>query len=105
MTAKQFDRDNFADLIGSSFTLKAEGDVTAELVLTHVSELRESSGCRGFSIEFLAAENWNVAQGLYDVEHATLGTTQLFLVPVGMKNGQLQLQSIFNLLIDDEANA
>jgi len=105
MTSPQFERDNFAGVIGSTFTVKDASNGTAELVLTRVSELHESSGCRGFSVEFLAPENCNVDQGLYDIEHTTLGNMQLFLVPVGMKNGQLELQSIFNLLIEDETNA
>jgi hypothetical protein len=104
MTSPQFERDNLAGVIGSIFTMKDASNVAAELVLTRVSELHERSGCRAFSIEFLAPENCDVGQGLYDIEHTTLGKMQLFLVPVGMKNGQLELQSIFNLLIEDETN-
>jgi len=104
MESQQFERDKFAQVIGSSFVVMAPDGVTTELVLKKVSELHESPERRGFSIEFLAPENCNVAQGSYDLEHATLGEMHLFLVPVGLVKGQLQLQSIFNFLIDDEAN-
>jgi hypothetical protein len=105
MTSPQYERDSFAGVIGSTFMVKDASNVTAELVLTRVSELHESSGCRAFSIEFLAPENCNLGQGLYDIEHTTLGKMELFLVPVGLKKGQLELQSIFNLLVEDETNA
>jgi ribosomal protein S18 acetylase RimI-like enzyme len=101
---EQFERDKFAEAIGSTFVLRTANNVTAEFVLANVSELHETIGRQGFSIEFLAPENCSVDQGLYDLEHATLGKMQLFLVPVGMKKGRLQLQSVFNLMIDDEAN-
>lgn len=103
MESQQFERDKFAEVIGSSFVVTAN-NVSADLVLKKVNELHETSGRQGFSIEFLAPENCNVAQGLYDLEHATLGKMQLFLVPVGQVKGRLQLQSIFNFLIDDETN-
>ena len=103
MSSEQFEREKFAAAIGSTFVTSG-GDVTAELVLAKVGDLHETPGRQGFSIEFLAPENCSVAQGLYDLEHADLGKMQLFLVPVGMRKGQLQLQSIFNFLIDDEAN-
>ena len=106
MTLQQFERDKFAEAIGSGFTVTAPNGVSVEFFLAKVSELHETAERQGFSIEFLAPENCNVAQGLYDLEHATLGTMQLFLVPVGVKNGRLQLQSVFNFLIEDEeANA
>ena len=41
----------------------------------------------GFSLEFVAAEGHGLPQGIYTVEHAKLGTMEIFLVPSGPVGG------------------
>ena len=96
----QFEREKFEEALGSGFTLTA-GDVTLELVLTQVRELRKDSENVAFSILFLAPENFNVPQGLYDMEHPSLGKLQLFLVPISLDKSRLRLEAVFNLLIEN----
>ena len=93
-----FDRDSFAAALGSTFTLTADGGQTVDIELAEVSEWRETPDNRSFSILFSVPEPYRVEQGLYDLENSTLGTVQLFLVPVAMPNGRAQLEAVFNLL-------
>jgi hypothetical protein len=94
----QFDRNKFAEAIGSSFVLKEEDGRTVNLELLEVSEVKDRSNQISFSIVFLAPESDSIGQGLYEVEHETLGPLHLFLVPVGIKDGRIELESVFNLL-------
>ncbi|PYT00796.1 MAG: hypothetical protein DMF63_05680 [Acidobacteria bacterium] len=101
------DRDNFAEVLGSKFTLKASGEQSVDIELTEVSALKERPGNSSFSLIFTVPESYRVEQGLFDLEHSTLGAMQLFLVPVGIKKARQELQAIFNFALEEEnpANA
>ena len=98
-----FDRDSFAEVIGSSFKLRSENGIMADLTLIEVSELRTRFPLTSFSTIFLAPESYRLEQGLYYLGHEKLGDMQLFLVPVGAENGQLQLEAVFNFLQADRS--
>ncbi len=98
-----FDRDRFAEALGSKFKVTTAGDQTIDLELDEVTELKERSNQRSFSIIFLVPESHWFDQGLYDVEHEKLGVMQLFLVPVGLKQNRQELESLFNFLVDGDA--
>jgi hypothetical protein len=94
-----FNRNEFAELIGSNFQLPAPNDEVLELELAEVSELRKRRGQESFSVIFLLQEGYTAAQGLYDMSHEKLGAMQLFLVPVGVENGRIQLEAVFSSLV------
>jgi hypothetical protein len=97
-----FDRDKFAEELGSSFTLQVDNHgVDVELV--EVSELKERPHQVSFSIVFLMRQSSAIDQGLYDLSHERLGEMQIFLVPIGMDGERLQLEAVFNFLPDDKA--
>ena len=100
-----FSRDRFAEALGSLFILTAAGEKSVDLELAEVSELKKTKTQQAFSILFLVAEPFKVEQGLYDLKHDTMGSMQLFLVPVGMKDGRLQLEAVFNLLQEDSPSS
>jgi|SRR5687768_4450655 len=93
-----FDRDTFAPALGSPFTLTAEGGQTVDIELVEVSEWRETPNNRSFSILFSVPEPYRIEQGLYNLDHATLGNMELFLVAVATPKGAPQLEAVFNLL-------
>jgi hypothetical protein len=94
-----FDYDRFAEARGSVFKLTAPSGVTIELELVDVSQLKATESQESFSVIFLAPQPYRVEQGLYDIEHPSMGSMQLFLVPVGLADdGRLQLEAVFNLL-------
>ena len=93
-----FDRDSFAGVLGSLFTLTAAGGESVDVELIEVTEQKETDTQRSFALLFIVPEPYQVEQGLYDLDHKTLGSMQLFLVPVGFDNGRLKLEASFNLL-------
>ena len=95
-----FDRDRLATAIGSTFRLVADSG-SVEIELTEVSDLRERTGGKAFSALFLVPTGYDVEQGIYQLEHEQLGSADLFLVPVGLKQERLQLEAVFNF-IDQE---
>lgn len=97
-----FNRDEFAELIGSTFHMLAPNNEVFDLELSEVSELRKRRGQESFSIIFLLQEGYSASQGLCDLSHEKLGAMQLFIVPVGLENGRLQLEAIFSSLVKDD---
>ena len=98
-----FDRDRFAEELGSSFTAKDADGRTVDLELVEVTELRERPHQVSFAIVFLTPKSAAVGQGLYDLQHENLGEMQLFLVPVGIKEERMQLEAVFNFVRDDRS--
>ena len=49
----------------------------------------------GFSLEFLAPEGHGLPQGMYTVDHAKLGTMNVFLVPSGPVPGGFGYHATF----------
>jgi hypothetical protein len=98
----QFDRDRFAEVLGTSFVLKAADGKTVMIELVEVSEVKERPHQLSFAIVFLTPESSIVDQGLYDLDHETLGPMQLFLVPIGITDGRMMLESVFNFLREDQ---
>jgi hypothetical protein len=90
--------------VGSRFEVPA-GNGTAEsleLELTGLEDLRGTPGNEQFSLTFLGPAEMPVQQGVYHLEHPTLGPLDLFLVPIGREAGGLVLEAVFNRFIDVE---
>jgi hypothetical protein len=51
-----------------------------------------------FSNLFVAADSRQLRQGTYTVAHESLGTFQMFLVPIGKKNSEFRYEALFNRL-------
>src|SRR5687768_14520216 len=100
----QFDRDQFAGVTGTSFVLKA-AERTVNINLVEVTALKERPGLRSFSILFRVPKGFVVEQGLYDLEHESLGALQLFLVPVAETPEGIELEAVFNFVREDESGA
>jgi len=98
-----FDRDRFAEVLGSSFVLKTTEGQSVDLRLVEVSGIRERPHQFSFSIVFSVAQGYTVEQGLYDLEHESLGTVQLFLVPVDETPEGMKLEAVFNFVREDES--
>ena len=97
----QFDRDRFAEVLGSSFVAKGAEGGTLALELTEVSELRERPRQISFSLVFLTPESAAIEQGLYDLEHEALEPMAIFLVPIGMEENRMKVEAVFNSLRED----
>jgi hypothetical protein len=93
---------DFTPHAGSTFELTANDALTLTLELSEVKARDEASsaeddGRRAFSLLFVASpEAPALPQRLYHLEHATLGALDLFLVPIGPKDGAMQYEAVFN---------
>src|SRR4051812_26346751 len=86
---------DFEPLDGETFTLAAPG---GELAIKLIEVRRLGAALRdggAFSLVFASPPGPVLAQGTYPVNHATLGTLDIFIVPLGPKNGINQYQVIF----------
>lgn len=97
-----FDRDRFAEEVGSSFTLKAADGQTLDLELVAVSELKERPYQVSFSAVFLTPASSAVDQGLYDLTHERMGEMEIFLVPIGMIEDRMKLEAVFNFVRQEQ---
>jgi hypothetical protein len=92
---------DFAPHRGSSFELRASDALRVALELVEVLPRSQASGPRGegrgaFSLLFAAGAGApTLPQRLYRLEHPSLGALELFLVPIGPKNGAMQYEAVF----------
>lgn len=99
----KFDRERFAEGLGSSFVLKAANDQSVEVELIEVTPARESPHQVSFSMLFRLPADYSSEQGLYDLEHETLGSMQLFLVPMAPDPKGMRLEAVVNILREPES--
>jgi hypothetical protein len=50
----------------------------------------------GFSITFRSARPGHVEQGIHTLSHEQMGTVEIFLVPVGPREGGMCYEAVFN---------
>ena len=86
---------DFEPHIGHAFAIEADGK-QLDLKLAEVERLGAAVREGGaFSLTFLAAPGPFLPQGLYAIRHPALGTLELFIVPLGPKDGSNSYQVIF----------
>jgi hypothetical protein len=87
--------DDFEPHTGETFDLTTS-DGTLKLRLTEVQRLGAALREGGaFSLMFLTAAGPFLPQAIYPVEHPALGSADLFVVPLGPKDGGNSYQVIF----------
>lgn len=91
--------DEFAAVANSHFNASLGDGSTAEFSLENVSELNANSVTRSFSLTFRAPSDVAAEQSIYQLCHETLGTVELFLVPVRRDNDSIYFESIFNQFV------
>ena len=95
MSLSSLKPDDFEQHVGSVFAVEADGK-RLDLKLAQVerlgSALREGGA---FSLMFLATPGPFLAQGVYAMQHPALGTLELFVVPLGPREGGNSYQVIF----------
>ena len=96
MDLKAATADIFEPLEGESFTVGAQ-DLSLELVgVTKLSGSEKDPERHPFSLTFKGRCSDMPAQGLYRLEHPTVGELEIFLVPVGMEGEAYLFEAVFN---------
>lgn len=85
----------FAPHVDTPLELKIEDRaVSGRLVSVSDIPTAMTSERKPFSL-IVHADAQDLSQGIYDVTHAELGTLSLFLVPISLHEGKLQLEAVF----------
>jgi len=86
---------DFEPHVGHEFAIEANGKQLG-LKLAELERLGAAYREGGaFSLTFLSPPGPFLAQGIYPIQHPALGRLELFVVPLGPKDGQNCYQVIF----------
>ena len=90
-------KEDFVPLIGQKLKV-AVGSASAELEVAEASELKSPSPRETppFRLILRSREGWRAPQGMFRVEHPTLGDLEMFAVPVGPDVHGLCYEILFN---------
>jgi len=92
---ESFSIDTFAPLTGSVFIMRANATNVLELELLQAESTARTQNGRPFSLVFRGPRSPVAVQRIYQLEHATLGTFDLFLVPIGPDERGMQYEAVF----------
>ena len=95
--------DDFDPHTGTGFELSADDSRAIRLTLHEVKSRGKTPSAAGggparqsFSLLFVAsADAPDLPQGVYHLEHASLGALDLFIVPVGPEEGAMRYEAVF----------
>ncbi len=90
---------SFAQNINTAFALQHPqwGSMTVDLI--EVSELRETSRQRMYSLVFRGSLEQPLQQGLYPISHEKMGNDDLFLVPIAREADGFRYEAVFNNMV------
>lgn len=97
----QLTANDFIPHIDTPFTIRVNDDLVVPLVLTSVNERSDAFAVPGvgrlpFSLEFHGRHRGHLHQQIWRLEHETLGTLDLFLVPLGPDANGMRYEAVFN---------
>jgi hypothetical protein len=90
----------FLDSIKTRFTVRVEQGPSFELELNDVVDHGSTAKQEQFSLIFLAPKNAHQWQGIYSLDHPTLGNVELFLVPIALDEAGLHFEAVINRFRD-----
>ena len=91
----------FADCLHSHFSLEAPASQTFTLELVAVNEANYSPRLENFSLLFRGPLAPALPQCIHRLKHDTLGSVEIFLVPLGPDGQGMQYEAVFNRLRGD----
>lgn len=98
---ENFTLDVFEPLVGEPFLMLVDPSTRLELELVEATPLgsaRPSTASpvrQAFSLVFRGPPAPAAVQRIYSLEHVTLGTFELFLVPIGPDQQGMRYQAVF----------
>jgi hypothetical protein len=96
MQLDELEAATFEPHVGETFALAAEPEPLA-LVLESVTTLADRPGGRDpFSLIFRGPPEPVLPQSIYPLEHARLGSLEIFIVPLGVDPGGARYEAIFS---------
>ncbi len=92
-------KTGLAENLHTQFRLCLDSIQTSELELVSMNDTRTAPGYESFSLLFRGEANDRLDQGMYRLEHATLGAFDLFIVPVAQDQTGRYYEAVFNRLL------
>jgi len=86
---------DFATHLHSKFRIRTP--IELEFELAHVDD-HSNEQVEQFSLEFAGPSTPWLQQGTYSLHHSELGEQEIFIVPVGQRDGTMRYQAIFSRL-------
>lgn len=97
MDLRELSLETFEPLLGATFTALTEPRLA--LTLSEATPLPagpDADGRAPFSLLFSGPGEPTLPQGMVPLEHAGLGTLEIFLVPLGPGSGGFRYEAIFS---------
>lgn len=90
-------REDFESLVGRTLKVTV-GGASTELEVAEAIPLKSPSprATPPFRVILRSRENWRGPQGMYRIEHPTLGPIEIFFVPIGPDGQGLCYEALFN---------
>jgi hypothetical protein len=85
---------SFIPRLGETFTLSTPAGVL-NLVLAEVEDVGQGQARRAFSLRFVGPGQPILPQAIYRFDNPALGSLDIFLVPLGPKDGGIQYEAVF----------
>ncbi len=90
--------ETFEPLLGQRFSTQL-AEEPLQLELRKVQRMQPEAGPDGarspFSLIFVGPAQPLLPQRIYPLEHPDLGSFEIFLVPIGLADGELRYQAVF----------
>lgn len=90
--------DNFRECLQTDFELPSESGGSIALKLADVQEAINTAKVESFSLLFRGPMTPLLPQATYRLHHQKLGPIDIFLVPLGPEDGEMQYEAVFNRL-------
>lgn len=100
MTPTVTTHPNFLENLNSEFAVMNDGS-DIRLTLVEVSERKHLSGHEQFSILFRGPTEETFGQGLFQLEHPSMGQFDVFMVPIRADGNGIYYEAVFNRLPEE----
>ena len=99
MESEELKEEVFARYVNTKFYIQFD-EKRVELELSKVigdkSSMDKIEGVERFTLYFKGPGDFYLPQRIYRMEHETLGTLEIFIVPVAVKDNRYEYEAIFS---------
>lgn len=92
----QLNSKSFSECLHTHFSTEVQDDRTLPLELVQVNQADYSPLLENFSLIFHGPLEPVLPQCIYHLNHESLGSIEIFLVPVGPEGQSMQYEAVFN---------
>jgi len=98
----QLTHATFSQQLNTSFQFQIAPEHLVAMELVETGDVRSSGQYEAFSIVLRGPSDIPLRQGMYRVDHDTIGAFDLFIVPISQESDGLYYEACFNRLRSEE---